>query len=383
MNVRALDTQGTALIGRVAMVAAALWLPAAIAFPVAVMAQSGSPPPVFVGTVERMELVDRVEALGTLRANESVALTTQVTEIVTELKFEDGQRVNAGDILAEMTNAEEQAQLDEATATVREAELALERARPLARRGASSQAVLNERNRDYETAKARLAAVRSRLADRVVRAPFDGVVGLRRISVGALVEPGTVVTTLDDDSVMKLDFTMPATFLSSIRVGLAIEAKASAFGEQSFDGKISAVDSRVDPVTRSVTVRAILPNPDGILKSGVLMTVEVLKNERVSLVIPEKAVVANGDKTFAFVLDETSDPPKAARREIALGTRTAGFVEVLSGLESGETIVTEGMIRLRDGLSVSVEAREDGATARSEMMRRGAGNQVAKSPTAG
>lgn len=330
----------------------------------------GAPSPVIIGEVVEEEIFDRVEALGTLRANEQVTVTAQVTEIITELKFEDGQRVLKGDTLALMTNSEETAQLREAEATVREAAEQLERTKPLASRGVSSEALLAERTRDHETALARLEAVNSRIADRRVEAPFDGVIGLRRISVGALVEPGTVITTIDDDSVMKLDFSIPSTFLSTIKMGLPIEAKAGAYGERTFKGKVTGIDSRVDTVTRSVTVRAVIPNDDEILKSGILMTVEILKNKRQSVMIPEQAVIARKRETRVFVVDPKAEKPMAESRLVELGTRRDGKVEVTSGLAKGEFIVIDGALRIRDGQPVEVTAIDKGGEPLADLLKR-------------
>ncbi len=333
-----------------------------------------SPPPVILSQAAKEEMVDRIEALGTLRANESVTVSAQVTEIITALKFEDGQRVDKGQVLAEMTSAEERALLQEAEATRREAEEQLKRAKPLARRGVSSAAVLSERRRDFETSAARLEAVKSRLSDRRIVAPFAGVVGLRRISVGALVEPGTVITTIDDDSVMKLDFPIPATFLSTMRVGLPIVAEAKAFGDRTFEGEVAGIDSRVDPITRSITIRAVIPNKDGILKAGILMTVEVLKDRRQVVVVPEQAIIARGRTTHVLVVDPKSSAPKAARREVKTGTRHDGKVEIISGLAAGEYVITDGTLRARPGQPVSITAIDNNDEPLAELLKRKADN---------
>ena len=332
-------------------------------------AQVGPQPVILAEAVEEL-VVDRVEALGTLRANEQVTISAQVTEIITKLNFEDGQRVAKGDTLALMTSSEESAQLREAEATVREAAEQLERTKPLATRGVSSEALLSERRRDYETAVARLEAVKSRIADRRIEAPFDGVVGLRRISVGALVEPGTVITTIDDESVMNLDFSIPSTFLSTMRVGLPIETKSEAFGSRIFKGEVTGIDSRIDPVTRSVTVRAMIPNGDGVLKSGLLMTVDVLRNERRAVVVPEKAVIARGRETHVFVVAPAAEIPNAEFRMVRLGTRSNGKVEVVDGLVAGEYIVTDGALRLKVGQPVKITAIDKGDRPLSELLRQ-------------
>ncbi|MEM1370788.1 MAG: efflux RND transporter periplasmic adaptor subunit [Pseudomonadota bacterium] len=346
------------------------------------LAQAKKPIQVFAAVAQQSELVDRIEALGTLRANESVAITAQVTETITKLHFEDGQRVARGDVLADMSRSEEVAQLEEAKARLREAREQLDRAVPLARRGVSSDAVLSERRRDADTAAAQLKAVESRISDRRITAPFAGVVGLRRISVGALVEPGTVITTIDDDSEMKLDFTIPSTFLSSMRTGLPIVARAQAYGDQTFRGVVTGIDSRVDPITRSITVRAVLPNPTGALKAGVLMTLEVLKNRRQGVVVPEDAIVSFGRDNFVFVVGAagagTSTPTQAERRPVGLGARQAGEVEITSGLEAGEVVVTDGNAKLRPGSSVEVKAVEqDGNEPLAKLLQKGLGKEGA------
>lgn len=330
------------------------------------------PTPVILSQATSETLFDRVEALGTLRANESVDVTAQVTEIITAIKFEDGQRVKKGDVLAEMTSAEEVAQLKEAEAAIREAKEQLERAQPLAQRGFGSEATLSERRGTYETAVARLEAVKSRLSDRLIVAPFDGVVGLRRISAGALVEPGTVITNLDDGSVMKLDFTIPATYLPTIRIDAPIIATARAFSDRTFQGKVTGIDSRVDPITRSITVRAMLPNPYGLLRAGLLMTVEILKNERKAVIVPEQAVIVRGREAHVLVANPASPAPAAEKRVVTLGARNAGTVEVLSGLQAGDHVVTHGTLRLRPGQPVSVTAIEKGEEPLSQLLDKSA-----------
>ncbi|NBC47600.1 MAG: efflux RND transporter periplasmic adaptor subunit, partial [Gammaproteobacteria bacterium] len=192
------------------------------------VAQPSAPVGVIASIAELEPVADRVEALGTLRANESVTITANVTETVSALHFDDGQRVQAGDLLVEMTSVEEHARLEEAQARLAEAEQQYQRVKSLAAAGSASASLLDERRRDLRTAEATLTAIESQLADRLVKAPFEGVVGLRDISLGALVEPGDVITTLDDDSVMKLDFAVPSLYLPSLAPGVAIEARAAA-----------------------------------------------------------------------------------------------------------------------------------------------------------
>lgn len=331
--------------------------------------------PVFVAEAKRQVIEDRIEALGTLRANESITVTSQVTEVITKIHFDDGQRVATGDVLAEMTSDEEIAQLKEAEANVVEAEQQLQRVSPLAKRGISSGSALSERQRNFDAAKARLEAVKSRIADRRIRAPFAGVVGLRTISVGALVEPGTVVTTIDDDSRMKLDFTIPATFLPSVEIGLPIVARAKAFGDRDFKGKVTGIDSRIDPVTRSIALRAILPNPDGVLRAGALMTVDLFKNKRNAIVVPEKSIIAKGRKNFVFTVDVKSEQPTAERREVKVGGRQTGIVEVLDGLSVGDHVITDGTLKVQSGTPVKIVASDQTDKSLESILENGANSK--------
>jgi membrane fusion protein (multidrug efflux system) len=337
----------------------------------------GAPPPtpVIVAAARTQPLVDRVEALGTLRANESVNLTASVTETVTAIHFDDGDTVPAGKILVEMTSAEEHALLEEANALVGEARSQLQRVQSLATQGTASRSLLDERRREWETARARLTAIESRLADRLVRAPFAGVLGLRNISVGALVEPGDLITTLDDIEPMKLEFPVPSTYLGTLRTGLAITARAPAYGEREFSGKVTSIDSRVDPVTRSILVRAVLPNPDRALKPGLLMQVELLKNPRDALVIPETALVPLGQVQYVLVVDETRDN-LVERRQVQTGARRPGEVEIVTGLQAGEKVITHGTLRVQAGQHVRIQAVDDGTRDLQAMLNGAAAGET-------
>jgi membrane fusion protein (multidrug efflux system) len=322
---------------------------------------------VFVTEAQPATIVDRVEALGTLYANESVELTTAVTETVTALQFDDGDRVEAGQVLAEMTRGEEHAQLQEARATVAEARRQYERIRSLEEKQTAAESLLDQRRREWETARARLAAIESRLADRLVRAPFPGVVGLRNVSVGALVEPGDLITTLDDDSVMKLDFSVAAVYLGMLVPGLPVTATTQAWEGRRFKGRVKSIDSRVDPVTRSIVVRALVPNPDHALRPGMLMQVELLNRRRKAIVIPEECLVPQGRQQFVFVVDPAQDNT-VERREVRIGTRRPGEVEIVDGLKTGELVITDGTIKVRPGDRVAVSAVDDGTTPVHELL---------------
>ena len=326
------------------------------------------PTPVIVAEAKIAQLYDRVEALGTLRANETVEITASVTDTVTAIHFTDGQIVEAGDILAEMTSSEEHALLEEEVSRREEALKRYERVLTLVARGAVSQAQLDERERELETAEARLRAIESRLQDRLIKAPFGGVVGLRNISLGALVEPGDMITTLDDVRVMKLDFSVPSIYLATLKKGTPVGAVSPAFPDKRFKGSVSSIDSRVDPVIRAIVVRALIDNSDGLLKPGLLMSVELFKNERAALIVPEEALIPRGERNVVLLVDDTKSPAVAEERAVAIGTRRVGEVEILEGLQPGDKVITHGALKVRPGQEISIRGTDDQNKPLSEML---------------
>ncbi|MET0356778.1 MAG: efflux RND transporter periplasmic adaptor subunit [Cellvibrio sp.] len=317
---------------------------------------------VIVQNATLRDLQNDIEALGNLRAYESTLITAKTTKTVTHIRFDDGQRVSRGAVLVEMTNAEESALMEEARLTAEEAKKQLERAKLLAKTGAVSPSSLDELKRNYDTAHARFLAVQARNKDLLITAPFSGVVGLRNISIGSLVTPGQTITTLNDDSKMKLDFTVPASYLRSLRIGLPIEAQSHDLGNKIFKGKIFSLDNQIDEATRSIKVRAILENPNRELQQGLLMTVVVHADIRKSLVISEGALVPMGSNNFVYVLlpnkDAKKEPWIVQKRQVFIGQRYKGLVEIEKGLQAGEKVVTHGLQKIRDGQAVNVLAEQ-------------------------
>lgn len=306
---------------------------------------------VLVADVKPHSFVDKVESIGTALANESVAITTKVTETVTKVNFEDGMYVEAGDILVELTNSEETAMLSEASANVAEATRQFERVQNLIQQKLASETQLDvERNR-MQTAKARYEGIVARLDDRLIRAPFSGKLGFRNVSPGTLLSPNVPLTTLDDISSIKLDFSIPESYLSVIKPGQDVLAKSIAYPDRTFVGVVTTIDSRINPTTRTMKVRARLDNEDFLIRPGMLLTVQLIQEREQHLAIPESAVVPVQNQQFAYVIRDG----KAERREFQAGRRTPGFVEVLSGLEAGDQVITEGIIKIRPGSPVKVK----------------------------
>ncbi len=311
------------------------------------------PQPVVVQPVTRSAWVDRIQALGTTKANESVTLTAKTAETVARVNFEDGQLVEAGAVLVEMTDRAEVAQLKEAQASYVETEKQYERIRGLVKQGTVTQSAVDQQLAARDTARARMEAIRVRLSDRVVTAPFAGVLGFRAVSPGTLVQPGTVITTLDDIRTIKLDFSVPESFLSALAAGQIIEAKSAAYPDVAFSGVVTSLDSRVDPVTRAILVRAEIPNPERLLKPGMLLSVEVLNRPRESLTIPEISLSALRERMFVYRVDADNI---AREITVRIGGRRRGEVEILEGLNEGDRIVTDGLVRMRDGAPVAIVA---------------------------
>ncbi len=307
---------------------------------------------VITTTVAPVEWRDTIEALGTARANESVTLTAKVSEIVRKVAFESGDDVRTGDVLVDLSSGAQVAGLEEAQAAYHEAERQLKRQQELADKQLVSASQIDTQRAARDAALARMNVVRAALSDRVITAPFDGVLGLRQVSPGSLVTPGTAIATLDDISVIKLDFSVPERFLSLLARGQDVAARSETYPGREFAGTVTSVDSRVDPVTRSATVRAAVPNPDRLLRPGMLMSVVLFRAPRSALVVPEIAVMQVGPESFIFRVKPDNT---AERVKVSLGSRRKGEVEIVQGLAAGDRIVTEGIVKLRDGASVSFD----------------------------
>jgi membrane fusion protein (multidrug efflux system) len=315
----------------------------------------GGPGPVAVVTapVTAESFPQQIEALGTARANEAVDITSKTSNTIVRIRFEEGQRVERGTVLVEFDAAQTRADLAAAEAALVESRAAYDRSQALAGSAVLSRAQLDQIVATLKANEARVASAKARLDDQYIRAPFTGRTGLRRVSVGSFVSPGTVITTVDDVSVIKLDFAVPETFVALMKPGLNIAATSAAYPGRKFEGIVASIDSRIDPVSRSVTVRAELPNDDGVLKPGMFLGVLLTRDAAPALVLPESAVVPEQGRAYVLVVEGG----RATRREVQLGRRRTGQVEVLSGVAVNDRVIVEGALKVRDGGQV----REAGA----------------------
>jgi membrane fusion protein, multidrug efflux system len=326
---------------------------------------SAGPVLVKIETIALAPLSDTISALGTTAARESVTISAKVTETVSRINFNDGDAVNAGDVLVELSGKAELAALKEAQAGFLEATQQFARFSDLRGKGTVTQAQVDTAKATVDQNKARLDAVRARLSDRVITAPFSGVLGFRRVSPGTLLTPGTAIVTLDDIDTLQLDFTVPETELANVRVGDVVSARSQAYPDQRFEGEVRSIDSRVDPGTRAFAVRALLQNPRDsagryMLKPGMLLNVRLSMKPREALMVSEIAVVQNGDR--AFVYRYAGDNQAATQVDLQLGTRRDGKVEVLNGLSAGDQIITEGNVKLRPNMPVRAAPAESASS---------------------
>ncbi|MGE0115507.1 MAG: efflux RND transporter periplasmic adaptor subunit [Steroidobacteraceae bacterium] len=301
-------------------------------------------------TVKLSRFIDETEALGTAKANEAVDITAKATNRVVALHFREGEYVRQGAVLVEFDGAEARANLAAAEAALRDTQSQYQRSRELYQSKALSESDLVQLEAKMLSSKAQVEAAQARVNDTVIRAPFGGRIGLRAVSIGSLVTPGQVISTLDDTSIIKLDFTVPESYLATVKEGQQVEARSSAFLDEAFHGRVSSIATRVDPVSRSVVVRALLDNRTQRLKPGMFMTVHLTRSQGDVMLIPEQALLPEGNRQYVYVVNQET----ANKVAVIIGRRKPGLVEVQQGLQTGDVIVVEGGEKLSDGAKVAV-----------------------------
>ncbi len=330
----------------------------------AATAGQGNAGPLRVETItpEPVTFADAVTAVGTARARQAVDLLPDASGRISRIAFQPGDRVEAGAVLLELDDRAEQADLKAAEATLAEAEAAFDRQETLNRSGSASDAA-------YQTARAallRAQAERDRalvaLEDRSLRAPFAGVIGLTDLVEGQLIDTATPIATLDDLSVIEVDFSVPEILLPRLLQGQRVELTSAAWPGRVFQGEISRIDSRVDAATRSLALRAEIPNDDRALAGGMFLQVRLVLDERQRPAIPENAVTVEGDRVLVMVADGNS----AHEVEIDTGQQQDGLIEVVSGLAPSARVIVTNLHRVSDGAPIEAvpqERRVDAAAA--------------------
>lgn len=298
------------------------------------------------------EFSDQLKVLGVARSLRSVNITSSTSELVTRVLFRDGQQVSAGTPLVELQAREEDAAIITARAELTQAQREYDRYKILSERGVAPRVLAEQAETALESARAAVAAAEARRGDRVLRAPFAGVLGLSTVTPGTLISPGTVITTLDDLSTVRVDFAVPERYLGNLRAGTALTATADAYPGETFAGRIALMDVRVDEQTRAVTARAEFPNPGGRIRPGMMMRVSVERGQRQALSVPEAAVQYEGVGAFVYRLAGGDQGTIAQRVEVQTGTVENGFVEIISGLNANDRVVSSGLNRIQPGAPV-------------------------------
>jgi membrane fusion protein (multidrug efflux system) len=303
---------------------------------------------------------DEIRVLGVARGRRSVNITSPTSELITRVLFTDGQRVAAGTPLVELQAREEDAGIIEARAQVAQAQREYDRTRTLADRGIAPRVLAEDAETALERAQAGLQAAEARRGDRMIRAPFAGVLGLTTVTPGTLINPGAVIATLDDISTIRVDFPVPERFLGSLRSGVPITAVADAYDGETFSGRIALIDTRINEQTRSATARAEFANPGGRIRPGMMMRVAVQQGLRQAPAVPEAAVQYEGEGAFVYRIAAGERGQTAQRVEVETGAVEGGFVEILSGVAPGDRLVAGGLNRIQPNAPVTVAGEGGG-----------------------
>lgn len=295
---------------------------------------------------------ERLELLGVAKGRQSVTLSAATTQLVSRVLFSPGQKVAKGQVLVELKTTEQDAALAQAQARELQARRAYERWRALRDQGYASAAAVDQYEAVWKSTRADVGAAEARLGDRVIRAPFAGVVGLSDIAPGAVISPGAAIVTLDDLSAVRVDFQVPDRFLSAVREGQALTATVDAWPDARFNGRVLRLDTRIDERTRALTARSEFTSSEGLLKPGMMLRVGVNQGVRTAMALPESAVAVQGDGASVFVAVQEGGRMTVQQRPVVAGLRQDGWVEILEGVTTADRVVADGLNRIQSGQPV-------------------------------
>lgn len=315
---------------------------------------AGGPATVEVAQVELLTLTDEVSAVGSLRSSQGVMLRPEVSGRVAALGFSDGQRVRRGQLLVQMDDTLQRAQLQQAEAQASIARTNLERSRELLAQSFVSQSAVDQNGAALQVAEAQVALARAQLARLKVLAPFDGTAGLKLVNVGDYIKDGADIVNIENLSSLTVQFALPERTIDRLRTGQVVDLTLDALPDRKFKGRVLAVDSLVDTNGRALQVLARVDNPGALLKPGMFARPRVVFSVREgAVVVPEEALVPQGGRQLIFKLVHGADgKPVSQRLEARIGARLPGKVEILEGLKAGDTVVTAGHSRLLRGDAV-------------------------------
>lgn len=340
-----------------ASVSTQLAAPGGTPAPAAASAAAGGPIAVEVARASVARIEDDAQSVGSLRSRQGVMLRPEVSGRVARIGFGDGQRVKRGQLLVQLDDTLQRAQLQQAQAQASIARTNLQRNRELLAQNFVSASAVDQSAASLEVAEAQVALAQAQLERMRIVSPFDGVAGIATVNLGDYVKDGADLVNIEDASSMSVDFRLPERYLARLKPGQPVEVQVDALPGRSFSGRIDAVDSQVDANGRSLLVRARLPNPQGELKAGMFArsrTVFAVREQAV--VVPEEALVPQGGRQYLVKVVDGPSGRVSQRIEARLGVRLPGRAEILEGIAAGDMVVTAGQARLMrgDGLPLSV-----------------------------
>jgi len=303
-------------------------------------------------TAEVMSIAQEITAVGTLNSNESVNVAAETAGRIVEIAFKEGQRAYTGQVIVRLDRSILEAQRDRAEASLTLSRANRDRSEVLLKEDAISQREWDKASAQWRLDEANLRLAQAQLEKTVLRAPFDGFLGLRHVSVGEYVQPGLAIVSLDDTDPIKVDFRVPEIYSLRLEVGQTVQVRIDAAPGKTFSGEVYAIDPKVDPQGRSLLVRAKIPNRDGSLRPGMFAQVRLVIEERPdALMIPEQALLSQGQSQFVYkVVDGI-----VVEVPVTIGLRRRGRGEIGDGLAPGDTVVTAGQIKVRPGVPVTVD----------------------------
>ena len=298
-----------------------------------------------------VKLPQSLTTVGSLRSEETVIVRPEIAGRVSQLSFQEGQRVAKGDVLVRLDDSVQKADYERARANLVLSKSKFERAEDLRAKGFISGQARDEAENAFKVAQADAELAAARLAKAEIRAPFAGTLGLRSVSVGDYVKEGQDIVNLEEIDPLKVDFRIPEVFLAQVRTGQSLQIAVDALPDRTWPGQVYAINPLIDAAGRSIVIRAQVSNRDGKLRPGMFARVRLLTSDlRDSLVIPEESIFPVGDDKFVYKVVEG----RAQRQKIEIGQRRDGKVEVLAGLGADDRIVTAGVVKLRDGAVLKV-----------------------------
>lgn len=293
-----------------------------------------------------------IDAVGTARANQAINIISAQSDYIESLAFKDGEFVQAGQVLATLRDKQERLTVKELKINLKEQQRQLKRLQELARSQSAAQSQLEEQASEVDALQAKLANAESKLQEMIIKAPFAGVLGKRLVDVGSFVNSNTPFTTLDDISVIKVDFQVPEKYLAQLTQGMLVSAISDAYPNAPFTGEVTHIEPRINQATRSVSVTASFENEANLLRPGMLMQVALELGRIEALMVPEKSIIPRQDNHFVYIIDDNN---KVQQVKVELLERFHGWVAIKSGLEVGQQVITEGTIKIRPGSSVTTQ----------------------------